>query len=115
MKALYGNRAALLRAKVPKSESVEAAGGKLYSEYLPARSAATPREVEGSKIYSPSTWGIDYFMMGKQKSSPDAPEGFLLMLQPLSYFIVTAKIKKRSSKVCIVYLKNKWHVTTIAL
>lgn len=53
-------------------------------------------------MHSPSHWGLDYFLMGK-KSDPKGFEGFLLMFQPLSYYIATARITKRSSRCKIFY------------
>lgn len=94
---VYGNRSALLRAGVKRKNADKAAGGKLYSDYLPAKAAARPRELT-SVAYSPSTWGLDYFLIGGRSKS-STHEGFLLLLQPLSYFIAVAGIGKRSSKV----------------
>ena len=96
-RGVYGNRAALLRSGATRKDADAAAGGKLYSDYLPVRAAARPRELTAT-VYSPTTWGLDYFLMGK-KTDPKGYEGFLMMLQPLSYFIAVAKIKKRSSRV----------------
>jgi hypothetical protein len=92
-----GNRAALLRAGVLRSSADEVAGGELYRNYLPVPAAARLRDMV-VKVHSPSTFGLDYFMMGKKKSPKDY-EGFLLLLQPLSCYISTAKIKSRSSLV----------------
>lgn len=96
---VYGNRSALLRAGVKRKHADALAGGKLYSDYLPVRAAARPRELTPT-AYSPSTWGLDYFLMGGKKNQT-THEGFLMLLQPLSYFIATAGIgiKQRSSAV----------------
>ena len=96
-RVVRGNRAALLRAGVPRKEADDAAGGDLYKDYLPAPGAARPREMI-VKMHSPSTFGLDFFLMGKKKGPKDY-EGFLMLLQPLSYFIATAKIRSRSSRV----------------
>lgn len=99
---LYGNRAALLRAGVSRKDADSVAGGTLYSDYLPMRTAAKPRELYAT-VYSPSTWGMDYFYMGgikrKEKRPKDYVEGFLMLLQPLSYFVAVGRVKSRSSKV----------------
>lgn len=73
--------------------------GKLYSDYLPAPAASSPRELT-AVMHSPTHWGLDYFLMGKKKkpADPKSYEGFLLMFQPLSYFIAVARVKKRSSR-----------------
>jgi hypothetical protein len=94
---VHGNRSALLRAKVPRKEADAVAGGKLYADYLPVRAAARPRELT-STVYSPSRWGLDFFLLGKKKDAKGY-EGFLMMIQALSYYVAVAKIKKRSSRV----------------
>ena len=97
MNGVKGNRAALLRAGVPRGEADEAAGGDLYSDYLPVPASATPREIT-AMTHSPGTFGLDFFLMGKKKAPGDF-EGFLLLLQPISYFIKVVKIRSRSSRV----------------
>ena len=101
---VLGNRAALLRAGVPSSEADEAAGGDLYRDHLPAPAAASPREMV-AKVHSPSTCGLDFFLMGKKKD-PKGFEGFLLLLQPLSCFVSAARIGKRSSRVSASALRD---------
>ena len=99
-----GNRAALLRAGVPRDKADEEAGGALYSDYLPAPAAARPRDMV-AKVHSPGTFGLDFFLMGKRsrktaaEKDPDEPEGFLLLLQPLSCYVAAARIGSRSSRV----------------
>jgi hypothetical protein len=99
---VLGNRAALLRAGVSRKDADREAGGALYRDHLPAPAAASPRELM-ARVYSPGTWGLDYFMFGKNKD-PKGYEGFLFMAGPLSYFVAAAKVKKRSSRVnALVY------------
>jgi hypothetical protein len=50
--------------------------------------------------HSPSTFGLDFFQLGKKKKTDrDYYEGFLLLLQPISYYLKVAKIRSRSSRV----------------
>lgn len=107
-----GNRAALLRAGVRAKDADEEAGGDLYRDYLPARAAARPRE-SVIKMHSPSTFGLDFFVMGKRSRmnttnfDPDEPEGFLLLLQPLSYYLQAARVRKRNALVSVVSVLSR--------
>jgi len=93
--SVLGNRAAAIRAGASRREADEAAGGRLYTEHLPMPAASSPRELV-AKTHDPSTMGIDYFQM---KSEDGKFEGFLMLIQPVTYFIKLARVKKRSSKV----------------
>lgn len=103
MCGVKGNRAALLRAGLSKKEATIEAGGDLYTEYLPVPASATPREITAWS-HEPGTFGLDYFQMGKKKKSDtdDWKEGFLLLVQPISYFLQAVRIGNRSSRVSLV-------------
>ena len=104
MNGVRGNRAALLRAGVPRGEADSLAGGGLYTDYLPVPESATPREIT-AMTHSPGTFGLDFFQMGKKKKTDDVYyEGFLLLLQPISYFLKVARIGKRSSLVSVIFI-----------
>lgn len=86
----------MLRSGVSPSEADEAAGGELHTRYLPVPAASEHRDMV-ARSPSPYVAGLDYFVFGKKKNAPY--EGFLLMIQPYTYFIVIRRVKSRSARV----------------
>jgi len=94
---MLGNKAANVRAGVPRDKADEAAGGLRHVLHLPMPRVASGSTEVVARTPSPHVAALDYFVFGRA-TKEDKYEGFLMVMQPWTTFVQLRRITKRSSK-----------------